>query len=192
MRDDQPQPAGPVAGESSSSAKAAGGTPIPTPPTGEEQIEHDLDALLSERNEYLDLAKRTKADFENYRKRMAAEVQAAASRGKADLASGLIKVVDTLELALDAAGLDPAAGKAPEDGLAEGIVLTYRQLCEALEQAGVEAYDPAGERFDPAWHEALQKLKVDGGEPGTVVEVLQKGYQIDGQIIRAAKVIVSE
>jgi molecular chaperone GrpE len=192
MRDDQPQPAGPVAGQGSSSSQAAGEEPSPTPPTGEEQIEHDLDALLSERNEYLDLAKRTKADFENYRKRMAAEVQAAASRGKADLASGLIKVVDTLELALDAAGLDPAAGKAPEDGLAEGIVLTYRQLCEALEQAGVEAYDPAGERFDPAWHEALQKLKVDGGEPGTVVEVLQKGYQIDGQIIRAAKVIVSE
>jgi molecular chaperone GrpE len=203
------RPAGPVAGDAPSPSQATGEGPTPTPPTGGtsgdapgsaspaeapdlDRVEHDLDALLGERDEYLDLAKRTKADFENYRKRMAAEVQAATLRGKAALASGLIKVIDTLELALDAAGIDPAGDKAPEDGLAEGILLTYRQLCETLKQAGVEPYDPAGEVFDPAWHEALQKLHVEGTEAGTVVEVLQKGYRLDGQVLRAARVVVSE
>jgi molecular chaperone GrpE len=190
VRDEQPQPAGPVAGQGSPAHPPE--TPDPTPPTGEEQVEHDLDALLSERDEYLDLAKRTKADFENYRKRMAAEVQAATRRGKAELASGLIKVIDTLELALQAAGIDPTGDQPPDDGLAEGILLTYRQLCETLKQAGVESYDPTGEKFDPAWHEALQKLHAEGTEAGTVIEVLQKGYRLDGQILRAARVVVSE
>ena len=152
-----PSAAGPVAGEAPSPSQATGEGPTPTPPAGE-ALEHDLDALLNERDEYLDLAKRTKADFENYRKRMAAEIQAATVRGKAELASGLIKVIDTLELALQAAGIDPTGDKAPDEGLAQGILLTYRQLCETLAQAGVESYDPAGEKFDPTWHEALQKL----------------------------------
>jgi molecular chaperone GrpE len=71
-------------------------------------------------------------------------------------------------------------------------VLTYRELSEVLARAGVEPYDPAGERFDPAWHEALQTRAAEGTEPGTVVEVLQKGYRLDGQVIRAARVVVSE
>jgi molecular chaperone GrpE len=194
MRDEEPRPAGPVA-EGSPPAHPREGQPS-TPPTGEEQVQHDLDALLAEaeqqRDEYLDLAKRTKADFENYRKRMAAEVQVATVRGKAELAGGLIKVIDTLELALDAAGIDLAGDKAPDEGLAQGILLTYRQLCETLAQAGVESYNPAGEKFDPAWHEALQKMQVEGTEPGTVVEVIQKGYRLDGQVLRAARVVVSE
>lgn len=194
--------AGPVAGEAPSPSQATGEGPTPTPPTGDtsktadEAIEKDLNALFAdtqrERDEYLDLAKRTRADFENYRKRMAAEIQAATVRGKAELASGLIKVIDTLELALQAAGIDPTGDKAPDEGLAQGILLTYRQLCETLAQAGVESYDPAGEKFDPAWHEALQKLHVEGTATGTVVEVIQKGYRLDGQVLRAARVVVSE
>ena len=71
-------------------------------------------------------------------------------------------------------------------------MLTYRELNGALGRAGVEAYDPAGEEFDPTWHEALQTRPVDGVEAGTVVEMLQKGYRLDGQMLRAARVVVSE
>jgi molecular chaperone GrpE len=155
-------------------------------------VEHDLDALLSERDDYLELAKRTKADFENYRRRMTAEVQAALARGKAELASGLVGVVDNFERALAAAKIDPAAGDAPDEPLAQGFLLTYRELCGALEQAGIESFDPAGEKFDPTWHEALQKLPTDGAEPGTVLEVVQKGYRLNDQLIRPARVVVSE
>ncbi len=158
-------------------------------------VEAELDQLASlekERDEYLELAQRTRADFENYRKRMAAEMQAAAVRGKAALAQGLIGVIDNLERALAAAGIDSDAEQAPAEPLAQGILLTYRELGAVLQRAGVESYDPAGEKFDPAWHEALQTRPVEGTEAGTVVEVLQKGYRLDGQVLRAARVVVSE
>jgi molecular chaperone GrpE len=159
-------------------------------------VEQDIAELLSdtrrERDEYLELAKRTQADFENYRKRMAAEVQAASTRGKMELAAQVVGVIDTLERALEAAGVDSAEAPAPSEPLAEGIFLTYRELLAALERAGIEAFDPAGERFDPSRHEALQKLPVDGAEPGTVVEVIQKGYRLGEQLIRPARVAVAE
>jgi molecular chaperone GrpE len=189
-------PAGPVVGQGSSSSQAAGEEPSPTPPTDEGRVEHDLDALLAdiqrERDEYLELAKRTKADFENYRKRMTAETLAAHLRGKAEVAQGLIGVIDNLERALEAAGIDPGAKDGPDESLAQGVLLTYRELKAALESAGVETYDPSGEKFDPVWHEALQTRPSDGADPGTVVEVLQKGFRLDDRVLRAARVVVSE
>jgi molecular chaperone GrpE len=179
----EPRPAGPVgAGDPEGSDAAA-------------EVQADLDALTEAeqaRDEYLELAKRTQADFENYRKRMAAEVQAAATRGKAEVVGELIGVIDNLERALAAAGVEPGGEEAPAEPLAEGFFLTYRELCAALERAGVESFDPAGERFDPTRHEALQKLPADGVEPGTVIEVTQKGYSLGEQLIRPARVVVSE
>jgi molecular chaperone GrpE len=177
-------------GPSESGAQGAEGDSSP------EQVEKDLDALLAdtqrERDEYLDLARRTKADFENYRKRMAAETQAAAARGKAELAIGLIGVIDNLERALVAAGIDAGEEQPPEEPLAQGILLTYRELGAVLERSGVEAYAPKGEKFDPQWHEALSTQPVEGSESGLVVEVLQKGYRFGDQVIRPARVVVSE
>ena len=165
-----------------------------------EAVELDLDSLVAdtrrERDEYLELAQRTKADFENYRKRMAAETKASAARGKAELAAGLVNVIDNLERALTSAQIDPGValeGKAEVDGpLEQGIVLTFRELNSTLSRAGVEAFDPAGEAFDPNWHEAIQTRPVDGATSGEVVETLQKGYRVDGQILRPARVVVSE
>jgi len=165
-------------------------------PADSSKVEEDIAGLLSDterqRDEYLDLAQRTKADFENYRKRMAAEVRAAADRGKVELAAQLIGVIDNLERALAAAGVEPGGEEAPAEPLAEGFFLTYRELCAALGRAGIESFDPAGERFDPTRHEALQKVPVEGVEPGTVVETMQKGYSLGGQLIRPARVVVSE
>jgi molecular chaperone GrpE len=160
----------------------------------EEAIERDLDALLVEaeqqRDEYLDLAKRTKADFENFRKRMATEVQAAAARGKAELIREAVPALDDLERAIQAAGLDPEGDS--EDGLAHGVLLVFRSLRDSLSRNGVEAVDPQGERFDPNAHEALSTVPADGVESGVVVEVLQKGYRLGEQLIRPARVVVSE
>ncbi len=198
-------PAGPVTRQGSSSSQAAGEDPNPAPPAedapaqpeaGGTQVEQDLDALLAdaqrERDEYLDLAKRTKADFENYRKRMAAEVAAAAARGKAALVGELIHAIDNLERALAAAEIDPDADEAPEEPLAQGILLTYRELCAALQRAGVEPLEVAGEKFDPNLHEALSTRAADGAESGTVVDVMQKGYRLGEQLIRPARVVVAE
>jgi molecular chaperone GrpE len=164
------------------------------------EVREDIDRLLEdtkrERDEYLELAQRTRADFENYRKRMAAEARAASARGKAELAGQLIEVIDNLERALAATEIDADAaldGESSVEGpLEQGIVLTYRELSQALGRAGVEAYDPRGERFDPSWHEALQTRPDEEVEAGTVIEVLQRGYRLDGQVLRPARVVVSE
>jgi molecular chaperone GrpE len=143
-----------------------------------------------ERDEYLDLAKRTKADFENFRKRMSSEVQAAAARGRGELIREVVPVLDDLERAIGAAGLDPEGDS--EDGLAHGVLLVFRSLRDTLKRNGVEAMDPKDEKFDPTMHEALSTVAADGVEPGTVVEVMQKGYRVGEQLVRPARVVVSE
>jgi molecular chaperone GrpE len=174
-------------------------------------VEADLDALVEdvrrERDEYLELARRAKADFENYRKRAAKDVQEAERRGKAALARELVPAIDNLERALRAAGVDPDAQVSPaadaadaeapseevsaHEALARGVALVYGELTATLKRAGVESYDPLGERFDPAWHEALSTRPADDEEAGVVVETLERGYRLDGQVLRPARVVVS-
>ena len=153
-----------------------------------QEVEKDLDALLSEahkeRDEYLELARRTKADFENFRKRAAAQVQEAQVRGKIEVAREVIDAVDNLERALEAADGDGHA-------LRDGVEMVLSGLRETLSRNGVEAVDPKGEKFDPTKHEALSTQPVEGTEGGVVVEVLQKGYVLGDQLVRPARVVVS-
>ena len=76
--------------------------------------------------------------------------------------------------------------------MAHGVLLVFRGLRETLKRNGIEQVDPKGERFDPNQHEALSTVAVDGAEAGVVVEVMQKGYRFEGQLIRPARVVVSE
>jgi molecular chaperone GrpE len=160
-------------------------------------VERDIDALLSdvrrERDEYLELAQRTRADFENYRRRAAQESEEAGRRARIALARELVPSLDNLERALRAAGVDPDSDEATDgEGLTHGVLLVYRELRATLARAGVETYDPSGERFDPTWHEALATRAQVGTEAGVVLETVEKGYRLDGQVLRAAKVVVSE
>jgi molecular chaperone GrpE len=152
-----------------------------------QEVEQDLDALLAdaqkEKEEYLELARRTKADFENFRKRVASDLEAAQVRGKVAVAREVIDAVDNLERALEAAG--------EGEGLAEGVTMVLAGLRETLSRNGVEVLDPKGEKFDPNRHEALSTQPVEGVESGTVVEVLQKGYVLGEQLVRPARVVVS-
>ena len=154
-----------------------------------EAIEVDIASLAAERDQFKDIALRLQADFENYRKRMAAEVQAAALRGKAEVARGVVPVLDDLERALEAAGLDPEGDS--EDPLAHGVLLVFRNLRETLGRNGIEVVDPKGEKFDPNFAEALSTVQVEGTEAGVVVEVMQKGYRFEGHLIRPAMVVVA-
>jgi molecular chaperone GrpE len=190
------RPAGPVtAGDPPPPATAQEGVPPTAPPTGDSaeqddgsrEVEEDFEKLLADANqqkeEYLELARRTKADFENFRKRAAADVQAAQTRGKVAVAREVIEAVDNLERALEAA----------EDGAAlrEGVEMVLSGLRETLSRNGVEAVDSKGEKFDPTKHEALSTQPVEGTESGVVVEVLQKGYALGDQLVRPARVVVS-
>ena len=150
------------------------------------EISIELAEAKRERDEYLDLARRTKADFENYRKRVAKETSEALARGKADLARQLLPALDNLERAL-AAGRDSSAHGA----LVEGVAMVRDELQSRLQSAGVESFDPTGERFDPQLHEALSTMPSEGTESGVVLETVEKGYRLNGQVLRAAKVVVS-
>ncbi|HET7507092.1 MAG TPA: nucleotide exchange factor GrpE [Solirubrobacterales bacterium] len=154
---------------------------------GSQAVEADFEKLLADaeqqKEEYLELARRTKADFENFRKRAAQQAQEAQLRGKIQVAQEVIDAVDNLERALEAA----------EDGagLRDGVEMVLSGLRETLKRNGVEAVDPKGEKFDPTKHEALSTMPVEGAESGTVVEVMQKGYALGDQLVRPARVVVS-
>jgi len=155
-----------------------------------DQVERDLDELgetKRERDEYLELAQRTRADFENYRKRVAKETSEALARGKAELARELLPVIDNLERALES-GSDPGA----HEPLVKGVGLVLEELRGRLAGAGVQAFDPKGEKFDPELHEALSAQPAEGTEPGLVIETLEKGYRLNGQVLRPARVVVSK
>jgi molecular chaperone GrpE len=150
----------------------------------EEQSAPDpLTKAQAERDEYLELARRTQADFENYRKRTAKDVAAAGERARIGLVRELLPVVDNLERALDSAG--------DESSLAEGVRLVLTDLQGVLARNGVVPVEPIGEQFDPTVHEALSTRPADGTEPGVVVDVVEKGYRIGDTVVRPARVVVS-
>jgi molecular chaperone GrpE len=152
--------------------------------TEEVESEEPLARAQRERDEYLDLARRAQADFENYRKRAAREAAAAGERAKSGLVRELLPIVDNLERAL-------ASAADGEQHLAEGVRLVHSELVAVLERNGVQQFDPSGERFDPAEHEALSTREGDGAEPGVVLDVVEKGYRANGTVLRPARVVVS-
>lgn len=125
------------------------------------------------------------AELENFRKRSAREVEAARQFGVERFAGDLLAVADTLGMAVESApGADAAT-------LAQGQEATLRLLLKAFERAGLSAVDPAGQAFDPALHEAMAMQPSDAHPPHTVLQVVQKGWLINGRLLRPARVIVS-
>jgi len=154
--------------------------------TEEAAAEDDPAASVEhQRDEYLALAQRTQADFENYRKRAIREAAAAGERARGTLVRELLPVLDNLERAL-------ASAQDGEQHLAEGVKLVHSELVSVLERNGVEQFDPAGERFDPTFHEALSTREADSTDSGVVLEVIEKGYRVNGTVLRPARVVVSD
>ena len=133
---------------------------------------------------YLALAQRTQADFENYRKRMARENAAAAERGVSRLAKELLPALDHLDLALKAAE--------EHEDVAKGFAMVREEIVAALGRVGIEPFSPRGEAFDPNEHEAMAQQPAEGADPGTVLEVYQQGYRINGAVLRPARVVVAQ
>jgi molecular chaperone GrpE len=183
-----PVPAGePEAPVAPAVAEPQGGDPDST--EHERQLERDLDELAAKAqkaDEYLELAQRTRADFENYRKRAARETAAAQQRGVIKLVRELLPAVDNLDRAVEAVD-----GSQDDDELVSGIKLVHAEVIAALGRAGVERFSPEGERFDPEHHEAVAQQPVEGAESGTVAEVYQRGYRLGDSVIRPARVLVA-
>jgi len=151
---------------------------------GSDPDPEDPSAVLQrERDEYLALAQRTQADFENWRKRAARETAAAGQRAKSGLVSELLPALDNLERALDSAS--------PDDGLAGGVKLVHSDLISVLARNGVEPFDPKGEKFDPTNHEAISTRPDETAGAGVVLDVVEKGYRLGESVLRPARVVVS-
>jgi molecular chaperone GrpE len=155
-------------------------------------IGHDVDELLArtldaeaKRDEYLADLQRLAADFDNYRKRVLREQDAFAARASARLVERLLPVVDDLERALD------AAEHHDEAKVIEGVRLTRDSLLATLKAEGLEEI-PAEGAFDPHVHEALLSQPGEDVEPGSIVQVVQRGYRLGEAVIRPARVIVAE
>jgi molecular chaperone GrpE len=162
----------------------------------------ELVKTAAQRDEYLALAQRTQADFENYRKRVARDAVAAQERGVVKLAKELLPALDNLDRAIEAATLKGASHRGghpegrkqageDEDPLLAGVRLVRSELSAALARLGIEAFAPLGEAFDPNLQEAVAQQPVEGATSGTVAEVFQNGYRMGETIIRPARVLVA-
>jgi molecular chaperone GrpE len=141
--------------------------------------------LTKERDEYLGLLQRVQADFENYRKRAAREQERLVAHAHERLVRELLPVLDDLERALE------AAERHEEATLVEGVRLVEQALRSALVKEGL-AEIPTGGQFDPHVHEALLTQPSEQAEPGSVLEVVQRGYRLGDKVVRPARVIVAE
>jgi len=141
-----------------------------------EAIEHDIAALLSERDSFKDIALRLQADFENYRRRVAGQQQDEIDRATGKFAESLLPVLDACEAAFThgVSGVEPI----------------WSALIGTLQKQGLEALDLAGQPFDPEVAEAVMHEPSDGGEGPVVTEVLRTGYRWKGRVLRAAMVKV--
>lgn len=144
----------------------------------------ELQAAKAKADEYLALAQRVQADFDNFRRRNEGVRAEAFAEGQRKVATAMLPVLDNLERAL------ASAEQAEGDALKTGVEMTRKQMAAVYEKLGVTAIDRLGEKFDPNLEEAIMQGTAEDGEPGTVCMVLQKGYKMDNTVLRHAMVKV--
>ncbi len=168
---------------------AEGVAPADSPPVGDSEASAAAAALAEaeakaaeNRNNYL----RAVAELDNFRKRSEREIDNARKFAIERFAQELVTVGDALEAGIGASGANPGPA------LLEGAQATLRQLHRAFEKAGIKLIDPVGQPFDPQWQEAMAVQESPGQPPNTVLTVIQKGYSLNGRLLRPARVIVSK
>jgi molecular chaperone GrpE len=145
----------------------------------------DVDALTQQVVDLKDQMLRSMAEVENIKRRAAKDVENAHKFAVEKLINDLFPVLDSLEKAVETAEATEGAGP-----IAEGVALSLKLFVDTLAKSGVEQIDPLGEPFDPQKHEALTTIANPDAEPNSVMDVMAKGYMLNGRLVRAAKVIV--
>ena len=145
----------------------------------------ELEALRAELEQLKAQSLVERADLENQRKRIAREIETARKFANERLLADLLPVFDSLDAGLAAAGSEPSP-------LRDGLELTFKQLLKVASDNGLSLLDPAGEAFDPEHHQAISQADAPDAAPGTVVQVFQKGYVLNGRLLRPALVVVAK
>lgn len=146
-------------------------------------LQQELESATAKAEEYLNLAQRVQADFDNFRRRNESVRSDAFADGQRNVITAMLPVLDNLERALEAAGES-------DDALRTGVEMTLRQLRDALTKLGVTPIDRLGEKFDPKVENAILQGTPEEGAPGSVCAVLQKGYMVGSFVLRHAMVKV--
>ncbi len=143
--------------------------------------------LKMEVQENIEKALRATAELDNIRKRTSRDIENAHKYALDRFVNELLPVVDSMELGIN-------ASQAAEDieSLREGMDLTLKKLLGCLDKFGVKSIDPAGEKFDPEWHQAVSIQELEGSDSGLIVTVMQKGYELNGRLVRPAMVVVAK
>ncbi len=152
--------------------------------TGCTDLEEELEAAQQEANDYKDKYLRAQAEMANFKKRLERRYEEQVEEEKKHLLLKFLSVADNLERALNHADLN-------DDGLRDGIQLTYQELQHLLAQEGVEQMAPEGQPFDPSYHEAVAIIPTSGAKADTVIAEVQKGYLYRDQLLRPARVHVA-
>ena len=147
-------------------------------------MQQELEKAQAQAEEYLNLAQRVQADFDNFRRRNASVRADAYEDGAKDMIKLVLPVIDNLERALESESTD--------EKLHEGVQMTYKMMMDVLEKRGVTVIDRKGEPFDPNLENAVMRAPKEMGEPGTVSQVFQKGYKLGDSVLRFAMVQVVE
>ena len=159
--------------------------PIPdTPEASDAAATDELEALRAELEQLKAQSLVERADLENQRKRIAREIEAARKFANERLLADLLPVFDSLDAGLAAAGAEAGA-------LRDGLELTYRQLLKVAGDNGLSVVDPTGAAFNPEHHQAISQVDAGDAAPGSVVQVFQKGYLLNGRLLRPAMVVVA-
>ncbi len=186
--------AGRQGGSSSGAAREEIGEPVSTMAQIEE-LQKALAEAEQRANGLRDQYLRSAAELDNVRKRAQREVESATRYGLEKFAAELLPVKDSLELAVSSAPASgtEAAGDAAATirSLIEGQQATLKLLAKAFEKLGIREIDPRGEPFDPSRHEAILMQESSTAEPNSVLQVVQRGYEINGRLLRPARVIVA-
>lgn len=154
-----------------------------------------LAAAQAEAETQKDRALRAVAEVENTRKRADRRVENAHKFALEGFVADLLPAVDSFEravLSAKEAAKEAAETSSGMDAVAEGVQLSLKLLVEAMRRQGIEVVDPLGAPFDPNLHEAMTMVASETAEPGSVVEVFQKGYTVNGRLARAARVVVAK
>lgn len=153
------------------------------------KLEDQLTAMEMKMDEYKNQCIRAQAELENVRRRAERDISNAHKYGSEKLLADLLPVMDSMIRGLESSDSQDPHAKAMRDGLA----ITLEILQKTLEKHGVELIDPRpGEPFNPELHEAMSMLSDPDAEPNTIYEVVQKGFQLNGRVLRAAMVVVTK
>jgi molecular chaperone GrpE len=145
-----------------------------------------IQSLQEEADKNYDLYVRSQAEMENFKKRNAKEKEDVVRYANETLIKEILPVMDNLEKAISHAQQDNAV-----DALREGVELTLKGLKDSLKKAGLKEVEAQGHPFDPCFHEAVSEMVDERAKPGTVIQELQKGYVLNGRLIRPSMVIVN-